>query len=122
MEQPITRPGVALVTGAGGGIGAAVARRLGADGYHVCVNDVDAGRAEAIAKGIRTAGGSADIGIADVSDSRAVDAMIDLLEAEVGPIQVLVNNAGIGGNAAIRDVTDEYWDRVRSIDLDGVLY
>lgn len=115
-------PPVALVTGAGGGIGAAVALRLGADGHHVCVNDLDADRAGEVAGRIRQAGGSASIGIADVADSAAIDAMVDDLEAEHGPLTVLVNNAGIGGNAGIRNVTDEYWARVRSVDLDGVLY
>lgn len=117
-----TPPRVALVTGSGQGIGAAIARRLGADGHHVVVNDLDPDRAGAVAEGIVADGGAATPIVADVSDSTAIDAMFDRVEAEVGTVTTLVNNAGIGGNAAIRDITDEYWDRVTSIDLDAVLY
>jgi 3-oxoacyl-[acyl-carrier protein] reductase len=48
--------------------------------------------------------------------------MFDAVEDAIGPVDVLVNNAGIGGNAAIRNVSDEFWDKVLSIDLNGVLY
>jgi len=113
---------VALVTGGGQGIGAAIARRLGADGHHVCVNDLDLARATAVADEIRAAGGSASAVVADISVSSSVDAMFDEIEGEHGMVTTLVNNAGIGGNAAIRDVTDDYWDKVQSIDLNGVLY
>jgi 3-oxoacyl-[acyl-carrier protein] reductase len=71
---------------------------------------------------IEAAGGSAIPAVADVSDSAAVDAMFDAVEAAAGPVEVLVNNAGIGGNAAIRNVTDDFWERVLSVDLHGVLY
>jgi 3-oxoacyl-[acyl-carrier protein] reductase len=116
-----TRP-VALVTGAGSGIGAAIARRLAADGHLVAVNDLDESRVAAMAGEIEAAGGSAIPAVADVSDSAAVDAMFDAVEAAAGPVEVLVNNAGIGGNAAIRNVTDDFWERVLSVDLHGVLY
>jgi 3-oxoacyl-[acyl-carrier protein] reductase len=116
-----TRP-VALVTGAGSGIGAAIARRLAADGHLVVVNDVDGSRAATTAGEIEAAGSAAIPAVADVSDSAAVDAMFDAVEAAVGPVEVLVNNAGVGGNAAIRNVTDEFWERVLSVDLHGVLY
>lgn len=113
---------LALVTGGGQGIGAAICRRLGSDGYHVLVNDLDLERATATADAIRRAGGTADPAVADVSDSEAVDEMFDRVERDRGRVTTLVNNAGIGGNAAIRDVTDDYWARVLSIDLSGVLY
>jgi 3-oxoacyl-[acyl-carrier protein] reductase len=122
LEKTAVSPKIALVTGGGQGIGAAISRRLGEDGYHVFVNDLEIGRAEAVVADIQAAGGSASPAIADISDSGAVDAMYDAVEAEVGPVATLVNNAGIGGNAAIRDVTDEYWTRVLSVDLNGVLY
>jgi len=116
-----SRP-VALVTGAGSGIGAAIARRFAADGHVVVVNDRDEGRAASMAGEIEAAGGSAIPAVADVSDSTAVDAMFDAVESAAGPVEVLVNNAGIGGNAAIRNVTDDFWERVLSVDLHGVLY
>lgn len=113
---------VALVTGAGQGIGLAIALRLAADGLHVCINDLDGPRAASVVDEILRAGGAASAHPADVSDPHTIAAMFDDIESTVGPVDVLVNNAGIGGNAAIRDVSPEYWDRVRSIDLDGVLF
>ncbi|MGH8913651.1 MAG: SDR family oxidoreductase, partial [Acidimicrobiia bacterium] len=59
---------------------------------------------------------------ADISESAAVDGMYSEIESDLGMVTALVNNAGIGGNAAIRNVSDEYWERVLSVDLDGVLY
>ena len=113
---------VALVSGAGQGIGAAIARHLGRDGFHVYVNDLDLDRARSVADEIAAAGGAASPFAADVRDSRAIDSMFDEIETSVGMIDALVNNAGIGGNAAIRDVDDEAWRRVMSVDLDGVLH
>lgn len=115
-------PHIALVTGGGQGIGSAICHRLATDGYHVCVNDISQSRAEAQAKEIEQAGGNATPVVADVSDSRAVDEMFDVVESDLGMVGALVNNAGIGGNAAIRNVTDEYWARIRSVDLDSVLH
>lgn len=113
---------IALVTGGGQGIGAAISRQLGADGHHVVVNDLDLDRAATVVAEIQAAGGSGTPVVADVSDSAAIDAMFDRVEDEVGMVTTLVNNAGIGGNAAIRDITDETWDRVLSIDLSSVFY
>lgn len=113
---------ITLVTGAGQGIGAAIAKRLGAGGDHVWVNDLDLERASAVADEIVAAGGAASPIVADVSDSSAINAMFDQIESEMGMVTRLVNNAGIGGNAAIRNVDDDFWERVTSIDLDSVLY
>lgn len=115
-------PKVALVTGGGQGIGAAIGGRLARDGFHVVVNDLDDGHAGSLVEEIERDGGSASVAIADVSDSTQVDAMFDRAESEVGPVTALVNNAGIGGNAAIRNVDDDFWGRVLSVDLDGVLH
>src|SRR5690606_989691 len=116
------RSGIALVTGGGQGIGAAICRRLAADGHRVLVNDLDGTRAEDTCRQIRSAGGAAEVAVADVSDSAAVNAMFDAAEAEFGMVTILVNNAGIGGNAAIRNVTDEYWERILAVDLNSTLY
>lgn len=117
-----SQSGVALVTGGGQGIGAAICRQLAADGLHVVVNDIVADRAQDTATSLRTAGGRASVLVADVSDSVAVNAMFDEVEDSVGSVTVLVNNAGIGGNAAIRNVTDADWRRVNSIDLDSAFF
>lgn len=113
---------IALVTGGGQGIGAAICVGLGGSGYHVVVNDLDESRAAATVDQIRRTGGSASFSKADVSDSASVNAMFDDIERTYGSVGVLVNNAGVNGNAGIRNVTDEFWDRVISIDLDGVLH
>jgi 3-oxoacyl-[acyl-carrier protein] reductase len=113
---------IALVTGGGQGIGAAISVALGRAGYHVVVNDLDSTRAAGIVTEIERDGGQGSIAVADVSDSGSVDEMFDRVESEVGPVHVLINNAGVNGNAGIRNVTDAFWDRVTSIDLDGVLH
>lgn len=113
---------IALVTGGGQGIGAGISAELARAGYHVVINDLDETRAAAIVAEIESHGGHASYALADVSDSASVDAMFDRVEAEQGAVRVLVNNAGVNGNAGIRNVTDAFWDRVTSIDLDGVLH
>lgn len=120
-DSSVTR-GIALVTGGGQGIGAAICHRLSGDGLHVVVNDIDHGRAATVAEQLRAEGGSASHFVADVSTSNEVHAMFDRIEADVGPVTTLVNNAGIGGNAAIRNVTDADWQRVLGVDLDSVFY
>ncbi|HMH58330.1 MAG TPA: SDR family NAD(P)-dependent oxidoreductase [Galbitalea sp.] len=113
---------IALVTGGGQGIGAGISAELARAGYHVVINDLDESRVAATVAEIASDGGSASYALADVSDSSSVDAMFDRVEAEYGSVSVLVNNAGVNGNAGIRNVSDALWDRVTSIDLDGVLH
>jgi 3-oxoacyl-[acyl-carrier protein] reductase len=109
----------ALVTGGSGGIGAAIARRLARDGLHVVVHahrNRDA--AEHLAGEIRAAGGSAETVAFDVADPAAsAQALEQLLEA--GPIQVLVNNAGIHADAPLAGMTAEQWHRVVDVTLHG---
>jgi 2-hydroxycyclohexanecarboxyl-CoA dehydrogenase len=121
--------GVALVTGAGQGVGAATARYLAAYGAVVAVNDFVLDRAEAVAAEIRDAGGTAMALQADVTDYRGVLAMAERVAGQLGPITVLVNNAGNAGAspAAVgrkpfweSDPTD--WAPFLAVNLDGVLY
>ena len=110
---------VALVTGAGSGIGAATARRLAAEGAAVAVLDLDAGGSARTVADIEVAGGRAVAYQADVRDRAAVRAALDDVEAGLGPIRYLVNNAGIVTMSSFRTVTDEEWDRVLGVNLTG---
>lgn len=111
---------VAIVTGASRGIGAAVAKRLGKDGFTVVVNyagSTDA--ALAVADEITAAGGRAVTAQADVSDAAAVRHMFDSAEAAYGGVDVLVNNAGVMMLAPLASADDENFSRQIDINLKG---
>lgn len=111
----------AIVTGASRGIGAAVAERLARDGIAVAVNfSSDPAPAEALADKIMQAGGRAVVIKADVSDSNAVHAMFDKVEAEFGGVDILVNNAGIMKLSSIADADDALFDQQIAVNLKGV--
>jgi len=112
--------GVAIITGASRGIGAAVAERLAADGLTVVINySGDVKSAEALAKKIEAKGGRALTAKADVSDPNAVRGMFDAAEAAFGGVDVLVNNAGIMKLASIADSDDALFDQQIAINLKG---
>ncbi len=111
---------VALVTGASRGIGAAIAERLGREGFTVVVNySGSADLAEALVRKIEAAGGRALAAKADVSDAGAVQRMFDAAEAAFGGVDVLVNNAGIMALSNIADTDDASFDRQISVNLKG---
>jgi len=109
----------ALITGGSGDIGAAIARRLARDGLHVIVHaNRNPDQAEAVAGEIRSAGGSAETVAFDVADGQAsAQALETLLVA--GPIQVLINNAGIHDDAPLAGMTFEQWHKVVDVTLHG---
>ena len=112
--------GCALVTGASRGIGAATARALAADGWSVGINfRSDRDGAESVAGSIEEAGGSALALPADVADAAAADEMLERLVAELGPVLVLVNNAGVTADNLSMRLSDEDWSRVLDVNLTG---
>ena len=109
----------ALVTGGSGGIGAAICRRLAADGHHVIVHgNRSLDKAEAVVTAIRAAGGSAEAVAFDVTDRPATAAALEKLLA-AGAIQILVNNAGIHADAVFPGMSGEQWDSVIAVSLNG---
>lgn len=107
---------LALVTGAGQGIGAAIAEALAATGARVVCTDIQAARARSTAEHLSAAGLDAGAEQLDVTDS----ASIDRLAAELPPLDILVCNAGIVSNTAAEDMSNDEWDRVISVNLTGV--
>jgi 3-oxoacyl-[acyl-carrier protein] reductase len=93
---------VAVITGGGAGIGRAVALRLAADGARVAVLDI---RQETAEQTLKLTGGEGIALVCDVSDSSAVDATFARIEAELGPVNILVNNAGAIGLDHLRRIT-----------------
>ena len=114
---------MAIVTGAGAGIGEAIARGYARDGAVVAVLEVDTGRGERVAEVINASGGRALFVRADVSSTADVQAAVDRVIAEFGLPDVLVNNAAvqmIGHDARAHEVSEEVWDRTIDINLKGV--
>lgn len=111
---------VALVTGSSRGIGRAVAARLAHEGYAVCINYYERrDLAEQLVAALTDAGCRAIAVQADVADRAAVNAMVVRCERELGPVTLLVNNAGVAGQALFQDVTDALWERYFSVNLNG---
>ena len=110
---------VAVVTGAGSGLGRATAHRLGDEGAAVAAVDLDVDAAEEIAAEIGERGGSARAYEVDVTDPAAVKSTVDSVAADLGRPQVLVNSAGIGGFAHTVDETYERWSAILGVNLTG---
>ena len=111
---------VAVVTGAGQGIGAASARKLAAAGAHVVVTDVREDQAGRVVDEIKAAGNSAEASGLDVTAAKEVAACMDGIAKRHGRIDVLVNNAGLLRTSAVGDIGEAEWDAVLAVNLKGV--
>ncbi|TMK59373.1 MAG: SDR family oxidoreductase [Actinobacteria bacterium] len=110
---------VAMVTGAGQGIGAAIARHLAAAGHAVAICDVDHERAAASASELTKSGQRAAAVHVDVSNSTSVADGVAQITRELGPVDVLVNNAGIDKIEPFLESTEDTWDRIIAVNLKG---
>jgi len=113
---------VALVTGAGSGIGQAIALALAREGAKLVVNDIIEERAAGTAANIRALGGEAHAVAADISDSQQVRQMFDQAVEKYSTMDILVNNAGLLQGGEITIMEDEQWKRILAVHLDGTYY
>ena len=112
---------VAIVTGAGSGFGAGIARRFAQDGAAVVLADIDANGGRAVAGEIIAAGGRAHFVQADVTRRADVEAMVAAAQADFGGLHILVNNAGISHrNQPLTEVSEEDFDRVYAINVKAI--
>ncbi|MET8515878.1 3-oxoacyl-ACP reductase family protein [Streptomyces sp. NPDC005077] len=116
------RDKVALVTGAGRGIGEAIADRLAAQGAAVAVCDLDPEAAAKVAAGLteRHSVRATGVGV-DISDGAAVRSAVERVTGELGPVDILVNNAAVDVIGRFVDSTEETWDRIIAVNLRGTL-
>jgi len=108
----VTSPGVALIVGAGDGVGSAIARRFAREGYAACVTRRTADKLGPLVEAIEAAGGTARGFGCDARDEDAVVALFDGIEGDVGPIEVAVFNPGANVNFPIRETTSRVYRKV----------
>ncbi|TDW28799.1 acetoin reductase [Cryobacterium psychrophilum] len=122
IPEPTSRPVTALVTGAGQGIGRAIALRLAKDGANIALVDINNEKIAIVAKEIEQIGRRAATIVADVSDRDQIYAAIDTAEAELGGFDIIVNNAGIAQVAPISEVDPDSVRQILSVNVEGVLW
>jgi 2-hydroxycyclohexanecarboxyl-CoA dehydrogenase len=115
-------PHVAFVTGAGRGIGRAIARRLAEREVAVGVTDVDGAAATSVVEEIRAAGGKAVAAVADVTRAETLESALATVETALGPVDLLVNNAGWDRLEPFMENDPALWDRLIAVNLKGPLW
>lgn len=113
---------IALVTGAGRGIGAAIASRYAQEGATVVVSDIHEENGRAVASRVATLGGQAESLVVDVSDPAQSQSMIDQVVERFGRIDILVNNAGVIRVRPVLETTPEDWDFIQSVNARGLFF
>jgi NAD(P)-dependent dehydrogenase (short-subunit alcohol dehydrogenase family) len=113
---------VALVTGAGQGIGAETARLLAAEGAAIVAADWNEETAQAVAEEIKGAGGKAVAAKADVSKQEEAEKLVNLAVSEFGRLDILINNAGITRDSSLLKMEPHQWDQVIAVNLSGIFY
>ncbi|WEV42045.1 glucose 1-dehydrogenase [Bifidobacterium sp. ESL0682] len=114
---------VAVITGAGSGMGAQMARLFAKEGASIVGTDINKDRLESVKEEVIQAGGKMITAIADVSKENDIQTMFDTARSEYGCFDIVVNNAGIMDNMSpVGEVTDEMWKRVFAINVDSVMY
>jgi 3-oxoacyl-[acyl-carrier protein] reductase len=110
---------VALITGAGGGIGEATARLFAQEGARVVVQDVNIEGAKAVAEGIVSSGGEAISTGGNVTQKADCEAMIQAALDKFGALHIVINNAGVNRDSMVKKMSEEKWDRVLDVNLKG---
>lgn len=115
--------GVALVTGASGGIGRAIAVALARDGYTIAVHCYrNEKKAQEVCDEITAMGGTAEVFVCDITDADAVDYMVNEICRTLGCVTVLVNNAGIAQQKLFTDLSVDEWQQMMAVHVDGAFY
>ena len=112
---------VALVTGGGQGIGQGICEVMSGRGFRVAVADINPETAQATARSLTEAGGTAIAVTVDVSDTASVKAAIKTVTDKLGPVEVAVNNAGFDEFMPFLDTTEDFWDRILDVNFKGAL-
>ena len=113
---------VALVTGGGRGIGQAIALRFAREGADVALVDVNREKVEAVGREVQGLGRRAAVRVADISDYFEIQAAVEEMAAELGRLDVLINNAGVEKRAPFLEIRQEDWQRQLDVNLSGTFY
>lgn len=121
MDAPLKQR-VAVVTGASSGLGQHFSRILAAKGAAVALMARRTDRLQTTVAEIRAAGGTAEAFALDVADADAIAPALDAAQASLGPISIMINNAGVGGEGAALEITPETWDATFAVNVRGVFF